>query len=86
MSGNFPLFDIKITVLLIFLHLQARGTFDNVWLAQVTGSTTVNLLPVDDCEQECEKFEFTLNQGDVCEYILKLKQCISEPNVSSLNN
>jgi len=47
------------------LSESARGTFDNVWLAQVTGSTTVNLLPVDDCEQECEKFEFTLNQGDV---------------------
>lgn len=39
-----------------------------MWLAQVTGSTSVNLLPVDDCDEECEKFDFTLYQGDVCKY------------------
>lgn len=45
---------------------QAQGTFDNVWMAQVTGSTHVGLEPVEDCEEKCEKFEFTLKQGDVC--------------------
>lgn len=45
---------------------QAQGTFDNVWMAQVTGSTHVVLEPVEDCEDKCEKFEFTLKQGDVC--------------------
>lgn len=43
----------------------ARGAFDNIWLAQVTGSSSVGLYPVDECEKECEKFEFTLDQGDV---------------------
>lgn len=43
----------------------AQGTFDNVWMAQVTGSTHVVLEPVEDCEDKCEKFEFTLKQGDV---------------------
>lgn len=47
---------------------QGRGTFDHVWLAQVTGSTSVTLLPVEDCDHECEKFDFTLNQGEVCKY------------------
>lgn len=43
----------------------AQGTFDNVWMAQVTGATHVNLEPVEDCQDNCEKFEFTLKQGDV---------------------
>ena len=34
----------------------------------MTGSTSVTLFPVDDCENECEQFEFQLNQGDVCKY------------------
>lgn len=46
----------------------ARGTFDSIWIAQVTGSTTISLFPVDDCENECEQFEFQLNQGDVFFY------------------
>lgn len=43
----------------------ARGSFDNVWLAQVTGSSSFSLVPVDECESECESFEFTLNKGEV---------------------
>ena len=39
----------------------------------MTGSTTITLFPVDDCENECEQFEFQLNQGDVCKYQLILK-------------
>ena len=34
----------------------------------MTGSTSVTLFPVDNCENECEQFEFQLNQGDVCKY------------------
>ncbi|KAJ7390950.1 40S ribosomal protein S16 [Desmophyllum pertusum] len=29
-----------------------QGTFDNVWMAQVTGSTHVNLLPIEECEDK----------------------------------
>ena len=50
------------------IYHQAHGTFDNVWIAQVTGSTVIELLPNEHCEDKCEKFEFTLKQGDVCKY------------------
>ena len=54
-------------VLCVIIH-QAHGTFDSVWMAQVSGSTHVDLQPVEDCQNKCEKFEFTLKQGDVCMY------------------
>ena len=34
----------------------------------MTGSTNATLMPIDDCENDCERFEFTLEQGDVCKY------------------
>ena len=46
----------------------------------MTGSTTISLFPVDDCENECEQFEFQLNQGDVCKYQLILKRACGFKN------
>ncbi|XP_048587571.1 uncharacterized protein LOC116619805 [Nematostella vectensis] len=40
------------------------ASFENLWVAQVQGSSKIQLKPVEDCEN-CETFEIHLDQGNV---------------------
>lgn len=42
-----------------------KAFFDNVWVAQVSGTTLYQIKPIDECSEKCNPLEVRLEQGDV---------------------
>ena len=45
---------------------QPPAFYENIWVAQVTGSTQLDLVPVEDCKDRCKTQTITLIKGDIC--------------------